>query len=527
MEPLPKTFLKLLTAALSAPKTPRGQFATRVLTDQKRLDYLNGEQFGPAGAYWMGRTSDKPKVMQEIAKTFVCDNQIKICVGRHVAAIIGKDPEFSLLSGDDTVEGPLVTEITRWWNAFDAHKQLQELMRMVSALGRASIRVYIPNKFAEILKNPPSKLGDALQLIYFQVISPLSAGPVRDEFGDTLGYYFRYQTGSGPSSETLLEVHTETTVTTVKMEGTQIVSTVIPPEENPIQGDFLMREFTRNAGPMIDQSCIDLQNALNEEWTYMRRDSQLAGFRTVWTTNADDPVDADGNPVPWDFSPANVLSLKGILLESKGQTTSEDYTQPNVGVLLPVEPERFFIPKIKHATQALKVHFNQGWVADESPDSSGESQKQSRKAFDLQVTMDGGTAGLAVKWLVETVLALASNLSGEALPEDLTCKPRLYLDVAQGDLETFKALVDPVTKGLVSLATLTEANPAVTDAAAELERLKAEVTGNIQVALQLVQIGGPVWVALEMLRNAGISMISPELIERMRQVEMADPMPPT
>jgi hypothetical protein len=524
MEPtLDPNFVQLLTAQLNGSSSL--SLKTRDLTDEKRLDYLNGDHFKD-GLYWKGPGwNNDSDVLAEITKMFVCDNQIKICVRRHVAAILGRDPEFDLLEGENTLEGELVTAIASWWGKQSAHTRLKELMLMVAGIGRGNLRVYMPAKFSEQVKRkPPRTIADALRFLRFQVLTPLEAGPVVDEFDDTVGYYYTYTVKYGTSSKQRIEIHTPQMVATYDGTTGKPGNVVIEPVPNPLTSfdDFLIREFKRDDGPMIDESVIDLQNSLNAERTYMVKDSQLAGFRSVYTVNAADPLDPVTNkPTPWVFSPSTVLSIKGLASEDAQGKTS--FANATVGTLVPVDPGTFFIPKINDYRDAIKGHFHQGWVADESPDSSGESQKQSRKDFDLQVMIDAGVAGMAIKWLVETVMRMAGYMARESLPKDFSCKPRLYLDVPSGDLTTFKDLLPAYKQGLVSLETLVESNPAVTDAISEIQRIQAGANQNIELALAFLQAGGPISVAMEMLRKAGVTSITPEMIRRQQEVDQGDP----
>lgn len=472
-----ETFLKLLTALLKGGESSGS--GVRALTDQKRLDYLNGEQFGTGGQYWMGRASEKTEVMGEIAKTFVCDNRINGCINRHVSAIFGKDPEFDLVIGDNPYTGEEVQALTDWWSTANIHSTIKDLLIKSVALGRGSLRVTIPAKFQQQVA-AATDYPTVLKYVRVQALPATQAGPVVDEWGDTLGYFFAYDVQDGQNKKRLVEVHTPEQVATYEVQSDKPGTAVIPAAPNPLlpYEDFLIRQFNRSGGPLIDQSVIDLQNGLNEEWTYMRRDSKLAGFRTVWVTNSQPPKDADNKPVPWDFSPANVLHIQGLPIKEKSNMAPEPITvgheNPGVGVLLPVDPSVFFLPKIKEFKSAIEDKFNQTWVDAAAKAISGESKIESRKAFDLGVISDGNMASMAVKWLVETVLRVAASLLGRTLTEGLTVRPKLFLDVKTKSLDVFAALVTARASGCVSLETVIEANPAVSDPAVEKTRLEAE-----------------------------------------------------
>ncbi|WP_034335089.1 hypothetical protein [Deinococcus misasensis] len=512
-------FMTALTAALKPAAASSGP---RTLTTTKALDYLKGEQYGQNGAYWMGRTSEKTEVKQEIEKLFVADNQIGPCMARHVAAMLGKDPEWDLLDLQGEVyEGEEVDALSSWWDDFQAHRKLKQLATYVCAVGKASLRIYIPSKFGEQLQaSRPKTIPDALRVIRVQVVTPIDGGPVLDEFDDPMGYYYLY-TPPG-EKDARVEVHEPEKVTTYQVKQGKLGAVITPEAPNPLleHNDFLMRTFSRDGDPLLTQSVIDKQNLLNEEWTYMRKDSQLAGFRTVYTINADDPVDQTGKAIPWDFRPNTVMSIKGISQTSRDGRDS--YTDPQVGVLNPVDPSVFFLPKIQQARAALESDFNQTWVTASYMAVSGDSKQESRKAFEQFVMIDGGMVGMAIKWMLETVLRFASNISGRKLPEGLRIKPRLYLDISRGNLQIFQALVEPCVKGLVSMATLIEANPAVTDAEAERTRLQEDANRNTQLAINLITAGAPVSVGLQILANAGVTAVTPEIIQQQRELETAN-----
>jgi hypothetical protein len=235
----------------------------------------------------------------------------------------------------------------------------------------------------------------------------------------------------------------------------------------------MLLETRRIGGSLLTTSLLDRQDSLNESWTNLKRNDQLAGYRSIITTNAEDPTDDDGNPIPWTFGPARVQSLQGVLTKGDSEVP-EGIATPGVIVVDPVNPLESSIPTIAKLEESLLKTLDQLWTQSGVQATSGESKRESRKAFDKRV-IEGSTLVIrATQWSLETALALAANLEGQPDRYDvIRVHPKLFLDVERGNLELFKTLITGYERNVVSLETLVLANPGVEDAAAELQRLQA------------------------------------------------------
>ncbi|NJK45830.1 MAG: hypothetical protein HC933_17575, partial [Pleurocapsa sp. SU_196_0] len=212
---------------------------------------------------------------------------------------------------------------------------------------------------------------------------------------------------------------------------------------------------------------------LNESWTNLKRNDQLAGYRSIITTNAEDPTDDNGKPIPWTFGPARVQSLQGVIARGD-EANPEAIATPGVIVVDPVNPLESSIPTITTLVEAILEQLDQLWTRSSSQNVSGESKRESRKAFDKRVIETAGGLVRALQWALETALALAATVNNRRDPyARYRINPKLFLDVERGNLELFKALLTGYERNVVSLEALVLANPGVEDAAAELQRLHA------------------------------------------------------
>ncbi|HEX2864274.1 MAG TPA: hypothetical protein VHN99_06875 [Deinococcales bacterium] len=469
--------LTLLRRA-QAPTAP----TPRVPTLAKLSDYANGEQFGGSnGTYWRGRRPNAG-LNDELQRSFVQDDQIGPAIDRLVDAIVGRDFEWNL--ADATVpEGqdqpPEVQEtidaLAAWHTAARFHKAVRDAKRAEQWGGVSCLRVFIPTAYADkAVQGGAASLAEALELIHIMAVPATAGGVLRDEFDRELGYWYRYTTlDDGNVEKQLLELHTPTEIRVCDPLSLEPIGEAVP---NPLFDEarlrrprFLMQALERVSGPVITPSIIDLQDRLNVSWTNLARNDDLAGYRSIISVNAEGPADESGKPIPWTMGPAIVTELRGVVW---GDGNAKQMATPNVIIVDPVNPATYCIPTIQALRESLLEAFDQLWTLNVGVNVSGESKRESRKSFDKRTASEAANVAEGIRWALGTVLRLAAWLQGNPTMYDaLTVTPKLFLDTSNGDLATFQALLPAFQAGTVSLETMVEANPAVSDADAELQRL--------------------------------------------------------
>ena len=527
---------KLLTALLTL--RDRRDPSPRALTDSKRWAFARGDYVGENYAYWTGLIPKTDEAKAEWAKTIVTEDVIGPCLNRIVGGMLGKDWEWTLsVGGGDalTPDEERVAALSDWHRDADAWGVLKELAFGTLALGSGSLRVYIPDAYAEeAQQGAVTDLRGALERIHVMFVPAAPSadlgdgGAIRDEYGREVGYFYRYAyTPPGETrSETRIEIHTAQEVAVFKLEGGRYEA-VSPPVPNPLYDPalirrprFLMLEVSRDGGSTITQSAADLASDLCVTLTNRRRNSDLGGHRQYVTIDAQDPEDEQGNPMPYTFGPRSVASVKSLTVDVAG-TPLQAPMKASVQVFDPVTPAVF----LEHAAdvrRALHAHFDQLWVLIGESNLSGESRRESRLTFDMRLRMEAEPLYRAAKWLIETVLQLAAAMLGKpALAEGVSCQPQLFLQTTPADVTTFEALRAAQAAGQYPMMSLLENAPGLADPAAALAQLEQERASNVRAAAELFAQGVlPRATALTVAQQAGY-VIDPQAIAAAREMDAA------
>ncbi|KEF35483.1 hypothetical protein RDMS_01635 [Deinococcus sp. RL] len=518
---------KLLTALLSL--RDRKDPSARALTDAKRWAFARGDYVGENYAYWTGLIPKSEEAKTEWAKTIVTEDVIGPCLNRIVGGMLGRDWEWTLCVGGDealTPDEERVAALTVWHREADAWGALKELAYGVLALGRGSLRVYIPAAYAEEAEQGRvTDLAAALERIHVMFVPAAPSadlgdgGAIRDEYGREVGYFYRYAyTPPGETkSETRIEVHTPQEVGVFKLEGGKfeaVGQTVPNPLYDPAlsrRPRFLMLEVSRDGGSTITQSAADLASDLCVTLTNRRRNSDLGGHRQYVTIDAQDPEDEQGNPMPYTFGPRSVASIKSVTVDAAGMALQSPM-KASVQVFDPVQPAVF----LEHAAdtrRSLHAHFDQLWALVGESNLSGESRRESRMTFDMRLRTEAEPLNRAAKWLIETVLRLAAAMLGKpALAEGVTCQPQLFLNTTPTDMATFTELRNAHLAGQYPLEALLEQTPGVVDVAQTLAQLEAERASNVKLAAELLAVGAiPRPVMYGVAQRAGYPITSEQI----------------
>ena len=469
-------------------------------TLEKRKDYAEGRQFR-GGKYWRGR-KPKDSNFAEILKLYKQNNQITRCLRTIVSGILGKDPEWDLNrpTGKRDRKGNLKIATAKTdgtlrgyessvgeWHGDAGVQNLLELAKFVEQwAGSVCLRLYVPDEFTEdapMEQNSLPNIEAGLELLFPQVVEPGEGGAIRDDHHRIIGYYYLFKEDDADrielhAPERIYILDNQYNLLTDENGNERSGPNPLYDPARKRRPRFMMFEMKRKEGPALTADVIDAQDALNVSGTYGRRNEDIAGFRSLVTINAKTPKDPEGKDTTWKLSADVTLDLKGIDLD----TTDTDYgtglpnatarvATPSYGVIEPVDPAHFMKSKADYVAD-IYDHFDLGHLIAPYLAVSGTSKKESRDPYEKRLITESVTPAQALSWTVETALGVAAWLCGDDV-SGISCKPRLYLDVSQGSIDLWSALVSgyPDT---VSLETLVQVNPAVTDVQTEMERLKTQ-----------------------------------------------------
>jgi hypothetical protein len=524
--PAPETTLALLKLALaSTSKAVKSDDVGRTRSPQRLHDYSHGEQWGN-GTYWKGRrpkaSSEGTSDLTEVRKLFTQDDQLGPALNRLVAGMLARDPEWDAErvtpaatatarpDGQDaqatgaTTAGEteatdaelveVVEALSTWHEDANLHGTLKDAAYGMLAQGRGFLRINIPREYALqglAREGGATDLVSALELIHIHFVDATQAGVLIDEHGRQVGYYYAYDEVTDGRTRHLIELHSPEFIETYLWESNEL--TLISEEGggdtpnllyDPLRlrrPHYQMLALERDGGSALTLSSLDKQDALNVSWTNLRRNDDLAGFRSLILFNADEPVDEEGKPTYYRMGPSLVQNIRGVPLKVDASGNPEQVASPSALVVDPVDPDTF-LKTIEALRLAILAEFDQTWTLADAKAVSGDSKKESRAAFEKRLSLEAPPIDRALAWALDTTYRLACKLAGQE-PLALTFIPRLFLDVSKGDLASFQANVQAHGLGLASRETVVDSNPSVVDAGQELARLEQEgQTRNTQAA---------------------------------------------
>lgn len=515
----------------------------RVLSPTKLRDYARGEQIGKNLEYYPGLVPEDPTEREAFKKRLAVLALLGPALDRFTTHILGRDPEWTASAGEAgkplKPEDERVKGLGEWHKAGGRiHAELKRADQQMRWGGAAYLWMYTPDVYRVLsggeLKRDAATYAEALELIRLDALDTTQAGAVEQD-GVKLAYWRAYSVMVDDKAQNRIEVHTRQEVTVYVEDGDKLVPASDVGENprpnplfdplKPLRFPALMYEMKREAGPQITQSMVDVQNATNTTAMNVLRNNNLGGWRQYYTVNAARPVDdVTGEKTNYVFGPSRVVDVQADFLRDKEGDMAQG---PNGPILLPVsvgtfDPvnSTFMREDADWFEQKLLGQLNQRWTQDESK-VSGESKRESRAAFDKELPAEAQPARDALKWIIETADRFAQWVMGQDVPTDpVTVDPRLFLDVESVDLETLKVLDLMHTAGKLSLETLLESTPGVTDVAKEMERIKTERASNPTALNALRELGWDAADWLKALQGIGFP-ISLEAITRAEELAAA------
>lgn len=489
-----------VTELLDAPTT---RALTAALNDRDREldwrhDYSHDQQLGQTGENWKGR---KPADGQEgeFLDMLVVNDQIGPAMGREVSDQFAKDPEWDATQGKSKLDEKheVVTALTDWHKEAGLTAVAKEAAAARFWAGRILGRVYVPDEYGDRLTGAgaPRTLAEALDLIHVQAVDPREGGPVEDRHGRVLGYWYRYarDTGDTDRPQSVVEVHTPTQVLPfLEVDGKltpledEIADSPFHDPQQPQRArraEYLMWHADREGGSAITRTARDSQDRLTVLVTYHARNDDQTGYRQLIVTNAEQPKNSKGQPVAFPMGPGIALNIRGLKKPKSGRDSlsgseEPDRHTPTVDVVEPLNPAEFHIPSEDAWKRRVLEVFDQAYTLTPEVQVSGESKRQSRKPYDRRVSFAAQDAGMFIAWALRAALMLAGQILGKAKEyRDITFQPKMYLDVDAVNLEELRVKLQMWESGALTLVSLLEATPGVTDAAKEAGRLTGEGEG--------------------------------------------------
>lgn len=461
--------------------------------------YAHDDQLGPAGERWKGRKPADGNE-DEFLTMLVVNDQIGPAMAREVSDQFAKDPEWDAAQGAEKLEEKheIVTAGTDWHKEAGLTDAAKDAARSRFWAGRMVGRVYIPDEYQDrLIKGSagyPRTLAEALDLIHVHAVDPREGGPVQDRHGRTLGYWYAYdQEVDGKSEDRrVVEVHTPTQVHRFRLlNGT--LEPIDEPADSPFhdptqpqrarRAEYLMWHADRDGGTAITKTAKHSQDRLTVVVTYHGRNDDQTGYRQLIVTNAEQPKNDKGKPVAFPMGPGVALNIRGLKKPKSGTqglgSDEPDRHDPTIKVVEPLNPAEYHIPSEDAWKRRILEVFDQAYTLSPEVQVSGESKRVSRKPYDRRVAFAAQDAGAFIAWALRAALMLAAQILGKTAEyRDVTFQPKMFLDVDAVNLEELRVKLQMWESGALTLVSLLEATPGVTDAAKEAGRVeKGKGTG--------------------------------------------------
>lgn len=434
------------------------------------LAYLRGDHY-QGGDVWIGPKLTDAAKQAELEKQFVSKNIEREIVKRHGNAVTGREPHWpftparALAKGQEPTpeEKKLIADaeanLTAWWDKRRSGKRIvwgtvQGSGDTMIATGKATLRLFIPPVYLTT-EGLAERADIATWLSRIQVMEPEpgQAGVVVDE--DTYqeaGVFVTERDGKenvelcylNDKGQTILRV----------FEGG--VATDSDPLE--LNGNLLIYEMSREA--LITAQVNQNQALWNMTRTMRTRNVQRGGFPQKDYINVQPPTDESGNAMPHKEGPGVVnYAQSTILTDKEGEFFTDQTGNPTVlpatiSYRDPVKVETFEQTE-QSAYRAILEEVSQLYVLmSGDATSSGESRIQARADFVMSLLDTKTQIDAAGRWLLETALALASHLAGQAGRfKGLRCAFESRLDPGPLTAEERARIAEEVEKKLMSRQT--------------------------------------------------------------------------
>lgn len=478
--------------------------------------YYDGDHWR-GGRGWVGprpdpSDADGARVLEEIARAFVSANKVKEVIGRHMHAVIGREPNWSVALKralkDDEQPTPdeqnaldeAEAAITAWWDSASVLSQVQEAAITLLLSGRASIRLFVPPGLvttdadgARVIPDAPD-LATALGYLCLSLPSPDSAGVLTDPATQAKASVYVY-TASGSRA-------TQAEVSYVDENGATVLAIVDGSSTAGVALDLGRRLWLHEliAPSLLSESIRRLQDQLNLALTMQGRNVIQGGFmeRVIlngqmpgeWVVDLTAPGGKRFVSAQLRFGASTTNFIAGIPeRDTQGNVTGT--ATPNVLYRDPVPPDTFIASggDLKRAIleEAQQLHA----LISGDATASGESRMQARADFATSLRKTKTAIDGSGRWLLETVLSIAAHFVGDpgrfdALRAVFECR----IDTGPLSGDEIRLVIDEHAAGLFDLEEAMM-RVGIDDPAAMIARIAAEQDAKAARALALLPVTVP------------------------------------
>jgi hypothetical protein len=499
-----KKYIKLNEAKITSHSTT----VSKMLTGDM---WLNGE--GWVGAKPPNTDTKYGEVMKMIESIFLSRNVILEVCERHVEAVVGTEPQWSITvtrelgmitddSGNETPEKPTneeatrikeaQTALTKWFKHHDVIFAVHQALINAVSQGRGVLRLYIPPQ-ATVLEPekgvptiPFDTLANNITRLYIEAPSPATSGELRTITNALRGAYykfvdednfnrleFQYLENQASNAKTIIQIESQN-----KAQDSNFLEV-----SYATGGRLLIYEIKLPS--IISPQVVQHQKALNKSLVMMSRNQDLGGFVERTILNGQQPgvweKDSNNNET---FKPAALQMGAGVTnfiapYEFKDDLGGKTMIPASIAYREPVDPKVFF-DTVKGLREGILAEVKQthALIAGDST-ASAVSRIQATNEFAAKLKLSKNQIEKAFEWMLETTLKLAANFTTDPTRyDDLRATCTAIINVTTPSSSDIDTVIKLNEKGLMSAETAMLSTGKITDAAAEFEKLKRESIQN-------------------------------------------------
>jgi hypothetical protein len=455
---------------------------------REALGYYTGEAFWSESILprLEEKTESETRIMERVKRLFMVSNKCKEVVKRHRSALYGNAPSWSILdSNGDRVAEDIKTRLSRaiaqmqaQWIRMSIGRYPHHTDSVSKAIddllttGYGYLRLWSPAKFAN---NPDSVRRVGLHSPEVESVEIINDN---DGLPEKCFYFFEKE---GKTFAEVQEIN-ERGLTIFHWEdekGNRIPMDDSGTEEFSIDlgGRFTIFEMRRS--PLIDDTVMRAQNAINHALTMVPTNVEYSGFLLQVVSNGlppgkyEDGEDGSQVFVPSGellFAPGATNFINGIpQYDQLGNITG--YTTPKIDTHDPTSIQPL-VDTYKLFCSVIYEHVHQGHMLSNDLSISGISRQQLKADFKSSLALD--------KMLVEAILGdlLTTALLMANTGKTYTVAVDLSIDLGAPSTEERKDIRENFASGLLSQETAIALQGYVDSADIESELIAQEARKN-------------------------------------------------
>jgi hypothetical protein len=250
-------------------------------------------------------------------------------------------------------------------------------------------------------------------------------------------------------------------IVTLDDAGRTVISRVGLALADEEQGDPLplggrLTVFALTLPPVITETLLSLQRRLVATLTGMGNNTNTAGFAERTYMNAERPGTWEADPLAPGgkrFVPASLTLGPGQRLWISGLATETGYAAPSINDREPSPPTAFTLTGDYLVATAYREARQLYALMGSDATASGESRRQATADFVASLGSTRQAAEAAVRWIVETVYAVALALQGRVIGDAVRVTATTKVSGTLPTMEELRELREAVSAKLIARST--------------------------------------------------------------------------